>query len=62
VARRRAAAGSLAAGADRAGSAGTREIAGASHAITVSQPEAVTATIVDAAKAYVAGLAASAAA
>ncbi len=44
------------AGADRARSQGTREIAGASHAISVSQPEAVTATIIDAAKAYVAGL------
>ena len=50
------------AGADRAGSQRTREIAGASHAITVSQPEAVTATIVDAAQAYVTGLTASAAA
>jgi len=49
------------AGADRAGSQGTREIARASHAITVSQPEAVAATIIDAAKAYVAGLTTSAA-
>lgn len=49
------------AGADRAGSRGTREIAGASHAISVSQPDAVTATIVDAAKAYLASLTASAA-
>ena len=44
------------AGAERAASRGTREIAGASHAISVSQPDAVTASIVDAAKAYVAGL------
>jgi len=49
------------AGADRAGSQGTREIARASHAITVSQPEDVAATIIDAAKAYVAGLTTSAA-
>jgi pimeloyl-ACP methyl ester carboxylesterase len=44
------------AGAERAGSRGTRELAGASHAISVSQPDAVAASIVDAAKAYVAGL------
>lgn len=50
------------AGAVRAASRGTREIAGASHAIAVSQPAAVTATIVDAAKAYAAGLATPAAA
>ncbi|MFB2596440.1 alpha/beta fold hydrolase [Herbiconiux sp. P17] len=36
------------AGAERAASRGTREIAGASHAISVSQPEAVAATILDA--------------
>ncbi|WP_382309996.1 alpha/beta fold hydrolase [Herbiconiux sp. UC225_62] len=36
------------AGAERAGSRGTREVAGASHAISVSQPEAVAATILDA--------------
>lgn len=34
--------------AERAGSRGTREIAGASHAIAASQPDAVTATILDA--------------
>ncbi|WP_219466492.1 alpha/beta fold hydrolase [Nonomuraea rhizosphaerae] len=34
--------------AERAGSRGTREIAGASHAISVSQPDAVTAAILDA--------------
>ncbi|WP_136706143.1 alpha/beta hydrolase [Agromyces sp. H66] len=36
------------AGAERAGSRGTTEIEGASHAITVSQPDAVAATILDA--------------
>ncbi|NRQ32369.1 alpha/beta hydrolase [Nonomuraea sp. NN258] len=35
--------------AERAGSRGTREIAGASHAVAVSQPDAVTAAILDAA-------------
>lgn len=44
------------AGAARAGSRGLHEIAGASHAITVSQPSAVAATIVEAARAAVAGL------
>ena len=44
------------AGAERARSRGTREVAGASHAISVSQPDAVSASILDAAKAYVAGL------
>jgi pimeloyl-ACP methyl ester carboxylesterase len=34
--------------ADRAGSKGTREIAGASHALSVSNPKAVTTTILDA--------------
>jgi pimeloyl-ACP methyl ester carboxylesterase len=34
--------------ADRAGAKDTREIAGASHALSVSQPEAVTTTILDA--------------
>lgn len=34
--------------AERAGSRGTREITGASHAIAASQPDAVTATILDA--------------
>jgi pimeloyl-ACP methyl ester carboxylesterase len=34
--------------ADRAGSRGSREVAGASHAIAVSQPDAVTAMILDA--------------
>ena len=50
----------LRAGAERAGSRGTLEITGASHAITVSQPAAVAATIADACKAYVAGLDAAA--
>ena len=36
------------AGAERAGSRGTTELAGASHAVSVSQPEAVAATILDA--------------
>ncbi|GAA2011176.1 alpha/beta fold hydrolase [Microbacterium ulmi] len=49
------------AGAERAASRGIREIAGASHAISVSQPDAVAATIAEAGKAYVASLAASAA-
>ncbi len=34
--------------ADRAGAKATREIAGASHTISVSEPDAVTATILDA--------------
>jgi pimeloyl-ACP methyl ester carboxylesterase len=34
--------------ADRAGAKGTREMAGASHALSVSDPDAVTATILDA--------------
>lgn len=38
----------LRAGAERASSLGTNEIAGASHAVSVSQPEAVAATILDA--------------
>lgn len=42
------------AGAERAGSRGTHEIAGASHAISVSQPAAVAATIAEAGKAFVA--------
>ncbi|WP_345147506.1 alpha/beta hydrolase [Nonomuraea rubra] len=36
--------------AERAGSRGTREVAGASHAIAVSQPDAVAAAILDAAR------------
>ncbi|MFK4834507.1 alpha/beta fold hydrolase [Microbacterium sp. ZW T2_14] len=48
------------AGAERAASRGTHEIAGASHAISVSEPAAVAATIAEAAKAYVASLAAAA--
>lgn len=48
------------AGAERAGSQGTHEVAGASHAIGVSQPAAVAATIAEAAKAYLAGLSAAA--
>jgi pimeloyl-ACP methyl ester carboxylesterase len=47
------------AGAERAGSRGTNEIAGASHAVSVSQPAAVAATIAEAGKAYVASLAAA---
>jgi len=43
------------AGAERAGSRGTREIAGASHAIAVSQPAAVAATIAEAGKAFLSG-------
>ena len=34
--------------AERAGSMGTTEIAGASHAVSVSNPDAVVATILDA--------------
>jgi pimeloyl-ACP methyl ester carboxylesterase len=48
------------AGAERAGSRGTHEIAGASHAVGVSQPAAVAATIAEAAKAFVASLSAAA--
>jgi pimeloyl-ACP methyl ester carboxylesterase len=48
------------AGAERAGSRGTHEIAGASHAVGVSQPAAVAATIAEAAKAYVANRSAAA--
>jgi len=44
----------LRAGAERAGSRGTHEIEGASHAISVSRPDAVAATIAEAAKASVA--------
>jgi hypothetical protein len=33
--------------AERAGSKGTREVAGASHALSVSNPDAVSATILD---------------
>ena len=39
------------AGAERAGSRGTTELVGASHAVSVSQPEAVAATILDAVRA-----------
>lgn len=46
------------AGAERAGSHGTHEIAGASHAISVSQPGAVAAVIAEAGRAYIASLAA----
>ncbi len=46
------------AGAERAGSRGTTEIAGTSHAISVSQPEAVAATILDAVRAVEEGAAA----
>ena len=48
------------AGAERAASRGTHEIAGASHAISVSEPAAVAATIAEAAKAYIASLSAAA--
>nr|BFF11993.1 hypothetical protein GCM10025699_32960 [Microbacterium flavescens] len=48
------------AGAERAGSRGTREIAGASHAISVSQPAAVAATIAEAGRTYIASRAAAA--
>ena len=34
--------------AERAGAKGSRELAGASHALSVSEPEAVTATILEA--------------
>ena len=34
--------------AERAGAKGTREVAGASHALSVSNPDAVAATILDA--------------
>ncbi|UUT36037.1 alpha/beta fold hydrolase [Microbacterium elymi] len=44
------------AGAARAASRGITEIAGASHAISVSQPDAVAATIAEAGKAYIASL------
>jgi len=47
------------AGAQRASSRGTREIAGASHAISVSQPDAVAESIIEAAKSYVALLSAT---
>ncbi|GGD67288.1 alpha/beta fold hydrolase [Microbacterium murale] len=48
-------------GAVRAGSQGTREIAGASHAVPVSNPDVVAEVIAEAGKAYVAGLSSSAA-
>jgi pimeloyl-ACP methyl ester carboxylesterase len=41
----------LRAGAERAESRGTNELAGASHAVSVSQPDAVAATILDAVRA-----------
>lgn len=44
----------LRAGAERASSQGTREIEGASHAISVSQPDAVVAAIAEAGRAYIA--------
>lgn len=50
------------AGAARAGSRGTTEVAGASHAISVSQPDAVVATIAAAGRAYVESPSADAAA
>ncbi|MBE1604158.1 alpha/beta fold hydrolase [Actinopolymorpha pittospori] len=40
--------------ADRAGAKGIREVPGASHALSVSQPEAVTASILEAAHAVAA--------
>jgi pimeloyl-ACP methyl ester carboxylesterase len=48
----------LRAGAERAGSVATHEIAGASHAISVSQPGAVAEMIAEAGMAYVARIAA----
>ncbi|MDP3949267.1 alpha/beta fold hydrolase [Microbacterium sp.] len=48
-------------GAQRAGSQGTREIEGASHAVPVSHPDVVAEVIAAAGKAYVTGLSASAA-
>lgn len=51
----------LRAGAKRAGSRGTREIAGASHAVPVSNPGAVAEVIAAAGRAYVVGLQATAA-
>lgn len=45
------------AGAARAGSRGTHEIAGASHAVAVSQPDAVAAVIAEAGRAYLASVA-----
>jgi pimeloyl-ACP methyl ester carboxylesterase len=50
----------LRAGAERAGSQGTREIAGASHASPVSNPDAVAEVIAAAGKAYVASLSSAA--
>ncbi len=50
----------LRAGAARAGSQGTREIAGASHASPVSNPDAVAEVIAAAGKAYVASLSSAA--
>jgi pimeloyl-ACP methyl ester carboxylesterase len=50
------------AGAERAASRGTREISGASHAISVSQPDVVAAVIAEAGRAYVASLQADTAA
>ncbi len=51
----------LRAGAERAGSRGTTAIAGASHAISVSQPDAVVAAIAEAGRSFVAGRADTAA-
>ena len=51
----------LRAGAERASSRGTTEIAGGSHATAVSHPEAVAGTIAEAGTAYVASLATAAA-
>ncbi|MBJ2121482.1 alpha/beta hydrolase [Arthrobacter sp. MSA 4-2] len=48
------------AGAERAASQGTHEITGASHALSVSQPDAVAAVIAEAGKAYVGGQSVSA--
>ena len=47
----------LRAGAERAGSQGTREIAGASHATPVSNPDAVVAAIAQAATSYLSSVA-----
>ena len=50
----------LRAGAERAGSLATREIAGASHAVSVSHPDIVAEVIASAGKAYVASLSSAA--
>ncbi|HET8927966.1 MAG TPA: alpha/beta hydrolase [Microbacterium sp.] len=51
----------LRAGAERAGARAVHEVAGASHAVAVSHPDAVVATIAEAGRAYVESLTATAA-